>query len=255
MKIATWNVNSLRIRLEHVLNWSETVEPDLIALQETKVPDENFPEEQLRAAGWQTLHSGQPAYNGVAILSRSPLELVSSTLPGVDDTQKRFLAACIANTLVVNVYVPNGQSVGSDKYQYKLAWLDAFTAFMETQLGTFERTIILGDFNIAPTDQDVYDPAAWEGSVLVSPPERAAFRSLLSLGFTDSFRLFDQPTAIYSWWDYRQAAFRRNQGLRIDHILLSPPLAELCDSVYVDSGPRSWTRPSDHAPVVATIQV
>lgn len=253
MKIATWNVNSLRIRLEHVLAWTEDTQPDLIALQETKVPDENFPEERLGAAGWHTLHSGQPAYNGVAILSRAPMELVALTLPGVDDSQKRFLAARTGDTLVVNVYVPNGQSIGSDKYQYKLAWLDAFATFVEAQLRIFDQIILLGDFNIAPEDQDVYDPPAWEGSVLVSPPERAAFRSLLSLGFHDSFRLFNQPAATYSWWDYRQGAYRRNLGLRIDHILLSTALADRCDSACVDSAPRGWARPSDHAPVMATI--
>ncbi len=253
MKLATWNVNSLRVRLEHVLTWSTQVQPTLLALQETKVADEAFPAVALAAAGWHVLHTGQPAYNGVAMLSTEPLELLADALPGFADEQRRLLAVRMQEIAVVNVYVPNGQAVGADKYRYKLEWLEALTAYLHTLLGAYEQVAVLGDFNIAPEDRDVYDPAAWAGSVLVSTAERTAFRTLLDLGLSDSFRRFDQPEQSYSWWDYRQVGFRRNLGLRIDHILMSAPLLRRCRSVHIDTEPRGWPRPSDHTPVVAEL--
>lgn len=251
MKIATWNVNSLRVRLEHVLGWSAQTGPDVLALQETKIPDDAFPTEIFAAAGWHTLHAGQPAYNGVAFVSREPLEPVAEALPGFADGQRRLLAARAGDVCLVNVYVPNGQAVGTDKYQYKLAWLEALADYLGTLLREHPALAVLGDFNIAPEDRDVHDPAAWEGSVLVSAPERQAFRALLGLGLADGFRLFEQPPGLYSWWDYRQGAFARNRGLRIDHVLMSPALAGRCRGVAIDAAPRGWQRPSDHAPVVA----
>lgn len=250
MKIATWNVNSLRVRLEHVLAWGAEHEPSVLALQETKIPDEVFPADTLASAGWHALHVGQPAYNGVAFLSREPLELVADRLPGFTDGQRRLLAARSGERLYVNVYVPNGQAIGTEKYQYKLAWLEALAEYLRTLLREHDRIAVLGDFNIAPEDRDVHDPALWEGSVLVSGPERQAFRTLLDLGFADAFRLFAQPPAVYSWWDYRQSAFVRNQGMRIDHVLLSPALAARCRRSAIDRAPRGWPRPSDHAPVL-----
>ncbi|MGH8274182.1 MAG: exodeoxyribonuclease III [Gammaproteobacteria bacterium] len=251
MKLATWNVNSLRVRLEQVLAWGSETGADLIALQETKVSDENFPIEALNATGWQTQYAGQRTYNGVAVLSREPLERLNDALPNFEDASRRLLAVRTGDLVLVNVYVPNGQAVGSEKYRYKLAWLAALEAYLRTLLQAHDRVVVVGDFNIAPEDRDVHDPAAWEGSVLVSEAEREAFSKLLALGFRDGFRLFDQPDASYSWWDYRQAAFRRNRGLRIDHILLSPALADTCRAVAIDRAPRGWERPSDHTPVAA----
>ncbi|MGH8161798.1 MAG: exodeoxyribonuclease III [Gammaproteobacteria bacterium] len=251
MKLATWNVNSLRVRLEQVLAWSGEARPDLLALQETKVSDDNFPLEALNAAGWQVRYTGQRSYNGVAVLSRSPTEHIADALPAFEDPARRLLAVRSGDLVLVNIYVPNGQTVASGKYEYKLAWLAALTRYLSALAREHEQVAVVGDFNIAPEDRDVHDPAAWEGSVLVSEAERAAFRELLALGFEDGFRLFGQPEASYSWWDYRQAAFRRNRGLRIDHILLSPALAGRCRAVTIDRAPRAWERPSDHTPVVA----
>ncbi|MGH8427012.1 MAG: exodeoxyribonuclease III [Gammaproteobacteria bacterium] len=253
MKLATWNVNSLRVRLEQVLAWSAESEPALLALQETKVADDAFPMEAFTRTGWHVLHVGQPAYNGVALLSREPLEPLADALPGFEDAQRRLLVARADGLCLVNAYVPNGQTVGSDKYRYKLDWLAALAGFLKTLLSEYEQVAVVGDFNIAPEDRDVHDPAAWEGSVLVSEPERTAFRALLALGLVDSFRMFEPATGHYSWWDYRQAAFRRNLGLRIDHILLSSALVQHCRGVRIDTSPRGWERPSDHAPVLAEL--
>lgn len=251
MKLATWNVNSLRIRLEHVLGWSAGAGPDLLALQETKVVDDAFPVEVFTAGGWHVLYAGQRAYNGVALMAREPAELIADALPDFEDAQRRILVARACGLCLVNVYVPNGQTVDSDKYRYKLEWLAALAAWLPRLLAEYEQLALVGDLNIAPEDRDVHDPAAWEGSVMVSEPERAAFRALLACGLADGFRLHEQPSASYSWWDYRQAAFRRNLGLRIDHVLLSPALAARCRAVTIDRGPRGWERPSDHAPVTA----
>ena len=254
MKLATWNVNSLRVRLEQVLTWGAAVKPVLFALQETKIPDASFPIDALKAAGWHAEYAGQSAYNGVAVLSDSPPVRLADELPGFADPQRRLLTVQAHGLVLVNVYVPNGQAIGAEKYAYKLAWLEALKNYLEGLLDEHDQVAVAGDFNIAPEDRDVHDPQEWEGSVLVSEPERGAFRALLALGLVDSFRLFDQPEHSYSWWDYRQAAFRRNRGLRIDHILLSPALAARCRSVNIDSAPRAWPRPSDHVPVVVEIE-
>ncbi|MBI5659004.1 MAG: exodeoxyribonuclease III [Nitrosomonadales bacterium] len=253
MKLATWNVNSLKVRLPHVLDWLSANQPDVLCLQETKQEDRMFPLGELRQAGYQAVFSGQKTYNGVAIVCKAaPAETISG-LPGFADEQKRLLAATVRGIRVVCVYVPNGQSVGSEKYQYKLAWLSALQAWLKEELLRYPKLALLGDYNIAPEDRDVHDPLAWEGNVLVSGPERAAFRAIEQLGLHDSFRLFEQPEKSYSWWDYRMMAFRRNMGLRIDHILLSAPLAKDCTGCAIDRAPRKLERPSDHAPVVAEL--
>jgi exodeoxyribonuclease-3 len=251
MKIATWNVNSLKVRLPHVLDWLEAVQPDALCLQETKTEDKGFPFAALEAAGYRAIHSGQKTYNGVAILARADLQNAQRDLPGFDDPQKRLLAATLHDVRLVCAYMPNGQAVGSDKYAYKLRWLQALHRWLRDELVRFPRLALLGDFNIAPEDRDVHDPAAWQGQILCSTPERDAFRALTDLGLVDAFRRFDQPERSYSWWDYRMMAFRRNLGLRIDHILLSPLLAEQCCGCHIDKTPRKLERPSDHAPVTA----
>jgi exodeoxyribonuclease-3 len=253
LKIASWNVNSLRVRLPHVLAWLDAQRPDVLALQEIKLTDNDFPAREFEQAGYQALWAGQPTYNGVAILAREPLEDPVMALPGFQDPQRRVLAASVAGVRVVDLYVPNGQSLESDKYRYKLDWLAQLDLWLKELSQQFPQLVLLGDFNIAPEDRDVHDPQAWEGQVLVSPAERQAFQKLLKHGLKDSFRLLHDGGGNYSWWDYRSAGFRRNQGLRIDHILLSPPLVERCAAAYIDQEPRSWERPSDHAPVVVEL--
>jgi exodeoxyribonuclease-3 len=257
MQIAAWNVNSLKVRLPQVLDWLAANPVDALCLQELKMTDEVFPLAAIQEAGYHAVFSGQKTYNGVAVLSRSPVRDVVCGIPGYDDEQKRVIAVTMdspqGEIRLVNAYCPNGQSVDSDKYIYKLAWYEAFTEYLKHTLAAMPRLAVLGDYNIAPDDRDVHDPAKWAGDVQVSPPERAAFQALLSLGLVDSFRLFDQPEKIFSWWDYRQFAFRRNAGLRIDHILLSAPLAAACTASIVDKAPRKLEQPSDHAPVVATL--
>ncbi|MCX7672009.1 MAG: exodeoxyribonuclease III [Thiobacillaceae bacterium] len=253
MRLATWNVNSLKVRLPHLLEWAAERQPDIVCLQETKLEDAAFPRAEIEAAGYCVLYAGQKTYNGVALLTRTEAIEPLTGIPGFADEQKRVLAATVDGLRVVCLYVPNGQSVGSDKYAYKLAWLDALAAWLREELGRHPRLAVLGDLNIAPEDRDVHDPALWEGQVLVSEPERARFRALLDLGLKDAFRLFDQPAASFTWWDYRQAAFRRNMGLRIDHILLSPELAARCRACWIDVEPRRRERPSDHAPVIAEL--
>lgn len=255
MKLATWNVNSLKVRLPHVLEWLKTSEPDVLCLQETKLTDDNFPLEEIRSAGYEAIYSGQKTYNGVAILSRFPLADRTDGIPGFEDEQKRVLSATVNGTRVVCAYVPNGESPTSEKFPYKLKWLDAFRNWLKTELALYPAMAVLGDYNIAPEDRDVHDPKAWEGSVLVSPQERRAFNEILELGFRDSFRLFDQPDKVFTWWDYRMNAFRRNMGLRIDHILLSDALAVKCTGCKVDIFPRKMERPSDHAPVMTEVEV
>ena len=253
MKLATWNVNSLKVRLPHVLDWLAANQPDVLCLQETKLEDANFPHEAIAAAGYQAIYTGQKTYNGVALLARTAGEQVVKAIPGFEDEQKRVLAATYGETRVICAYFPNGQSLDSDKYQYKLRWLQAMTGWLREELAQYPKLALLGDYNIAPQDRDVHDPKAWEGNVLVSPAERAAFDGLLALGLKDAFRLFEQADASFSWWDYRMAAFRRNLGLRIDHILLSAPLAKDCKACWIDKSPRKLERPSDHTPVVADI--
>jgi exodeoxyribonuclease-3 len=251
MKIATWNVNSLGVRLPQVEAWLAAESPDILALQETKLVDEKFPREALVAAGYQCVFSGQKTYNGVAILSRVAATDVVAGIPGFEDPQKRVLAATFGDVRVVDLYVPNGESVESDKYRYKLDWLARLRDYLAQELSRHPKLIVLGDFNIAPAPEDVHDPVAWEGHVLFSEPERAAFRALLALGLFDAFRLFPQAEKSYSWWDYRMMGFRRNHGLRIDHILASEALRARCTACRIDKGPRGNERPSDHAPVLA----
>jgi exodeoxyribonuclease III len=253
MKIAAWNVNSLNVRLPHVLDWLQSAAPDVLCLQELKLEDAKFPLEAINEAGYNAVFDGQKTYNGVAILSKTRAEDVVKGIPGYADEQKRVIAATVEGLRIVCVYVPNGQSVDSDKYRYKLEWLGALTRYLETAIGEFPELAVGGDYNIAPEDRDVHDPKAWVGQVLCSGPERAAFASLAALGLKDSFRLFAQPEASFSWWDYRMNAFRRKMGLRIDHILLTPPLASRCTAASIDTLPRTWERPSDHAPVLAQI--
>lgn len=255
MKIAAWNVNSLKVRLPQLLDFLATREPDVVCLQETKLTDEAFPVVEIEAAGYHAAFAGQKTYNGVAILSRSGIADVSAGIPGFDDEQKRVIAGTIDGVRVVCVYCPNGQSLDSDKYRYKLAWFDALAVWLQEELARCPRLAVLGDFNVAPEDRDVHDPEAWEGNVLVSEPEREAFGKLLALGLEDSFRLFDQPEKSFSWWDYRMLGFRRNHGLRIDHILLSGALAASCISASIDREMRRLERPSDHAPVLAEVDI
>ncbi|OZA27169.1 MAG: exodeoxyribonuclease III [Hydrogenophilales bacterium 17-64-11] len=253
MKIAAWNVNSLKVRLPQLLDFLATRQPDAVCLQETKLTDDNFPVAELEAAGYRVAFAGQKTYNGVAIVSRAELLDIQIGIPGLEDEQKRVIAATVDGVRLVCVYCPNGQSLDSDKYPYKLAWFDALAAWLKGELTRHPRLAVLGDYNVAPEDRDVHDPEAWKDSVLVSEPERECFRKLLALGLKDSFRLFEQPEKSFSWWDYRMMGFRRNHGLRIDHILLSEPLAAACTSSTIDRDMRKLERPSDHAPVVAEI--
>lgn len=253
MKLATWNVNSLKVRLPQVLQWLTDNPVDVLCLQETKTTDDKFPVAEIEAAGYQVVFSGQRTYNGVAILSRHPITEVVKNNPLFADEQQRLIAATINGVRVICAYVPNGQAVDSDKYRYKLAWLQAFEAWVGAELALYPNLAVLGDYNIAPADADVHDPVLWQGQVLVSEPERAAFQRLCGLNLADAFRLFEQAPKLYSWWDYRQMAFRRNMGLRIDHILLSAPLAARCTACLIDKLPRKWEQPSDHTPVVAEL--
>ncbi len=253
MKLASWNVNSLKVRLPHLADWLAQARPDVLCVQETKSEDAKFPRAEVEALGYRVAYAGQKTYTGVALLAKGPLEDVVAGIFGFADEQKRVLAATVAGVRVVCVYCPNGQAVGSEKYDYKLRWYAALKEYLAAELARHSHLAVAGDFNVAPEDRDVHDPKAWEGQVQVSDPERAAWRALLALGLADSFRLFEQPEKVYSWWDYRMMGFRRNAGLRIDHLLLSAPLAARCIASTVDKGPRKLERPSDHAPVIAEI--
>ena len=255
IRIATWNVNSLRVRLDHLRQWLAANPVDAIALQELKLPDEQFPREEIEALGFRAVHYGQKTYNGVAILARQQPADVVTGIPGDDDPQRRVIAATVGGIRLVNVYVPNGQTPDSDKYVYKLAWLERLGAYLAGLLALHPRLLVAGDFNIAPEDRDVHDPAQWEGSVHVSAPERAALAKITSLGLADLFRRFEQPPKSYSWWDYRMGAFRRNHGLRIDLMLASAALAARCTACTIDRSPRALERPSDHAPVTAVFDI
>lgn len=254
MQIATWNVNSLRVRLPHLLDWITQHTPDVVCLQETKLTDDKFPTADLAAAGYRSVMAGQKTYNGVAILTREattpPPSDLQINLPNFDDEQRRLIAVSIDGMRVVNGYFPNGQAIGSDKYAYKLRWLAALTDWLRGEIARYEQLLVAGDYNIAPEDRDVHDPKAWEGQVLVSEPERQALRDLQALGLKDSFRLFEQPERSYTWWDYRNLAFRRKMGLRIDHILLTAALAQECAACTIDIELRKREQPSDHAPVI-----
>lgn len=249
MRIASWNVNSLKVRLPHLGQWCADGTPDILALQETKVEDGKFPCEAIETLGYRTVFNGQRTYNGVAILARQPIEDAVIDIDGFHDEQRRFLAATVGDLRIVNLYVVNGQSVGSEKYAYKLRWLEAVTAALAQEIRRYPRMIVLGDFNIAPDDRDVHDPEAWREQVLCSTPEREALRRLMDLGLHDSYRMHTEEGGTFSWWDYRQAAFRRNMGLRIDLVLVSDALRGEVTGAGIDREPRAWERPSDHAPV------
>ena len=260
-KIATWNVNSLKVRLPQVLEWLDQSGCDVLALQETKTEDSAFPAEALQAAGYHVVYTGQKTYNGVAIIARQAsldhagISEVIYNVPGYADPQKRVITATVNGVRVINLYVVNGSEVDSDKYAYKLAWLEKVTAFIQQQRAQYEQLVVLGDFNIAPGDADIYDPDAWRGKILFSEPEHAALAKIIDLGLTDIYRQFEQPAESYSWWDYRAAGFRRNRGMRIDLILASDQLSKACLDSQIDKTPRGWERPSDHTPVWAAFDL
>ena len=253
MKIAAWNVNSLKVRLPHLLDWLAEQQPDALCLQETKLEDVNFPHAEIEAAGYHVAFSGQKTYNGVALLAKTPITDVICGNPHFPDEQKRLITGTVNGVRIISAYVPNGQEVGSDKYAYKLNWLRALHTWLKEELAAHPQLAICGDYNIAPDDRDVHDPQRWAGNILCSDAERTAFRGLLELGLHDAFRLFEQPEKTFSWWDYRMLGFQKNQGLRIDHLLISAPLAARCTAAGVDRAPRKRERPSDHAPVWATL--
>jgi len=255
VKIASWNVNSLRVRLPHVLDWLASAKPDVLAIQETKTKDADFPVAEFTQAGFNVAFAGQPTYNGVAVVARQSIESTIQDLDDFDDDQRRVLGTTIGGVRVINLYVPNGQSVDSEKYQYKLRWLAALLSHLERELREHTHCVVLGDFNIAPADRDVHDPELWRGKVLCSDAEREALNNILTLGFVDTFRLFEDSSDNFSWWDYRAAAFRRNLGLRIDLILASEALARACTAATIDVEPRRRERPSDHAPVLAEFAI
>ena len=251
LKIASWNVNSLNVRLPHVLAWCDVARPDILALQETKLTDDRFPVDELLEAGYHSVYSGQKTYNGVAILSREPATDVVTDIVGLDDPQRRILAATIGDIRIIDLYVVNGSEVGSEKFAYKMHWLEKVTGLIANEMKKFEKLVVLGDFNIAPQDRDVHDPESWHEKILCSSAERQALQRILDLGLIDTFRLFEQEEKTWSWWDYRMNAFRRNMGLRIDLVLASKALAKVCNASYIDKEPRRQERPSDHAPAVA----
>ncbi len=254
MKLATWNVNSLTVRLPQALEWLQAQNPDVLVLQETKLTDDKFPHAELLAAGWQAQCFGQRTYNGVALLSRLVASDVVRNIPGLDDAQARVIAGTVAGVRVIGAYFPNGQDPGSEKFAYKMAWLDALETWLQAELERYPQLLLMGDYNIAPDDRDVYDPEAWRGKIHCTDEERAHFRALLGMGLVDAFRLFEQPPKSWSWWDYRNLAFRRNQGLRIDHILVSEALKASVASCAIDKAPRKNERPSDHAPVMVELK-
>lgn len=249
MKIASWNVNSLNVRLPHLEQWLEAFAPDVVGLQETKLEDDRFPDTALAALGYRSVFSGQKTYNGVAIVSREPATDMQIGIPGFEDEQRRVIAATVDGVRIINLYVVNGQDVGTDKYAYKLRWLEAVHGWIATELQSHPELVVMGDFNIAPDDRDVHDPEVWNDQhILTSTAERAALQGLLDLGLHDAFRLHHDEGGIFSWWDYRQAAFRRDMGLRIDLTLISDALKARCVAAGIDREPRTWERPSDHTP-------
>jgi exodeoxyribonuclease III len=259
MKIASWNVNSLKVRIPHLTQWLADAQPDVVALQETKLEDAKFPVDELAAAGYHAVYAGQKTYNGVAILARNDGGLdfddVVTDIPGLDDPQRRILAATVGGVRVVDLYVVNGKAVGDEKYEYKLRWLQHVNQFLEREIKRHPKLVVLGDFNIAPDSRDLYDPEGWGEDILCSPPERAALQAITGLGLNDSFRLFEQDAGHYSWWDYRQGAFRRNMGLRIDLILVGDALKSSIRTAAIDREPRRWERPSDHTPVTVDLDI
>lgn len=255
MKVVSWNVNSLRVRLPQVLKLIQQASPDVIALQETKLQNQDFPRDELESAGYRLVFNGQRTYNGVALMSRTEPADIITDIPGLDDPQRRLAGATIDGIRFINAYVPNGQALDSDKYQYKLRWLEAFTELLAAEMTVHKKLVVMGDFNIAPEDQDVYDPIAWQGQVLVSEPEREALKKIMALGLQDTFRLFPQEDSRFSWWDYRAGAFPRNRGLRIDLMLASEEMAERCQAAEIDMDSRGHDRPSDHALISADFSI
>ena len=253
MKIASWNVNSLSVRLPHVLSWLKSENPDVLALQETKTQDIHFPAEILIENGYQVVYAGEKSYNGVALLTKIKTQGAEFDMPHFPDPQRRLLAVSVNDFRIINVYVPNGAQVGSEKYKYKLIWLSELEKYLQEQIKKFNNIVLLGDFNIAPEDCDVHDPKAWEGQVLVSPAEREKWQTLLKLGLVDAFRLFKKEEKQYSWWDYRMNAFKRDRGLRIDHILVSENLKKQCRRCDIDPFPRTLERPSVHLPLLIEV--
>ncbi len=249
MKFATWNVNSLNVRLPHLLDWLAANPLDALVLQETKLTDDKFPHAEIEAAGYHVHGFGQKTYNGVALISRTPATDVVRNIPGFQDDQARVIAGTVGDVRVIGAYFPNGQAPDSDKFVYKMAWLNALHDWVATEMAAHPKLVLMGDYNIAPEDRDVYDPVAWAGQIHCTPEERAQFQRLIALGLTDAFRLFEHPPKSWSWWDYRNLAFRKNQGLRIDHILLSQALSATTRACEIDKAPRKLERPSDHAPV------
>ena len=254
MKIATWNVNSMNVRKPHVIEWLQAHEPDVLVLQEIKQVTEKFPTDDLKALGYHSIASGQKTYNGVAVISRTQASDPVFNFPDLEDPQRRVLASTVNGVRIIDLYIPNGSEVGSEKYDYKFGWLASLKRFLEAELKQHEKLVVLGDFNIAPADADVHDPEKWGEAILCSPKERAALGELIGLGLTDVFRKFEHPDKTFSWWDYRAAGFRRNAGLRIDLILTSAAMTEACTASYIDKEPRAWERPSDHTPVVAEFE-
>lgn len=254
MKIASWNVNSLNVRLEHVLDWLASDAPDVLALQETKMTDEAFPADAIKEAGYQVVYSGQKTYNGVAILAKSTPEDIITDIPGLDDPQRRILAATVDDVRIIDLYVVNGSAPGTEKFAYKMHWLKQVKAFIEEQIAEYGDVVVLGDFNIAPDDRDVHDPIKWKDKILCTKEERTALNDILDLGLQDTFRLLHDDAGFYSWWDYRMNGFARNLGLRIDLVLCTDELSEALTSAYIDLAPRKKDRPSDHTPVVAEFE-
>jgi exodeoxyribonuclease-3 len=254
LKLATWNVNSLAVRLPQVLDWLATHPVDALVLQETKLSDDKFPAAQIQDAGYQVAWFGQKTYNGVALLSKQPAADVVRNIPGFDDDMARVIGGTVGGIRVVGGYFPNGQAPDSDKFQYKMRWLQALRDWLPSELAAHPQLVVMGDFNIAPEDRDVHDPVAWAGQIHCTPEERAHFRALIDLGLVDAFRLFEQPPKSWSWWDYRNLAFRKNQGLRIDHILVSEELKARVAACTIDKLPRKNERPSDHAPVMLELR-
>ncbi|MDT8998703.1 exodeoxyribonuclease III [Paucibacter sp. APW11] len=254
MKFATWNVNSLAVRLPQLLEWLAANPVDALVLQETKLTDDKFPTLEIGAAGYQVQWFGQKTYNGVALISKLPASEVVKNIPGFADEQARVIAGTVGGVRVIGGYFPNGQAPDSDKFVYKMAWLNALHDWLRGELSRHDKLVLMGDFNITPDDRDVYDPVAWAGQIHCTPEERAQFQRLIDLGLVDAFRLFEQPAKSWSWWDYRNLAFRKNQGLRIDHILVSPGLKPGVRSCVIDKLPRKNERPSDHAPVIVEIE-
>ncbi|TBR35903.1 MULTISPECIES: exodeoxyribonuclease III [Dyella] len=255
MKIASWNVNSLKVRIPHLTQWLADAQPDVVALQETKLEDSKFPVDELAAAGYRAVFSGQKTYNGVAILAKDEPTDVFTDIPGLDDPQRRIIGATVGGVRVLDLYVVNGKAIGDEKYAYKLDWLAKMREFIAREIERHPNLVVLGDFNIAPDDRDVYDPVAWGEDILCSPPERAALKAITDLGLHDSFRLFEDEGKHFSWWDYRQAAFRRNMGLRIDLILVGDAIKSAATAATIDRTPRTWERPSDHTPVLLDLDI